>query len=55
MAVTIMINIMPESQKRHDDEKAEESPGSGFYKPTDTAKKSVSCTNPDGHAPSECY
>ncbi|QLK61956.1 hypothetical protein GE278_14735 [Enterobacteriaceae bacterium Kacie_13] len=30
MAVTIMINIMPESQSRHDNEKAKESQDAGF-------------------------
>ena len=30
MAVTIMINIMPESQNRHDNEKAKESQDAGF-------------------------
>jgi hypothetical protein len=38
MAVTIMINIMPESQNRHDDEKAGESPGSVFISPLITEK-----------------
>jgi hypothetical protein len=38
MAVTIMINIMPESQNRHDDEKAGESPGFTCLSPLITKK-----------------
>ncbi|AFE57449.1 hypothetical protein Q7S_06015 [Rahnella aquatilis HX2] len=44
MAATIMINIMPESQNRHDDEKAEELPGFGFFKRPDDRNKAVYCT-----------
>ncbi|UJD88467.1 hypothetical protein FS594_06525 [Rahnella aquatilis] len=44
MAATIMINIMPESQNGHDDEKAEESPDFGFFKRPDNRNKSVNST-----------
>lgn len=39
-----MINIMPESQNQHDDEKAEESPGFTFLSPQITENTPCVCT-----------
>ncbi|MFU2316522.1 hypothetical protein [Rahnella sp. PCH160] len=50
-----MINIMPESHNRHDDEKAEESPGLDFLITRITGKRQADRPKRFSYAPSECY